>query len=397
MRISRIRVNNFKSLVDFDLPVEKFTCLIGLNGSGKSTVLQCVDFLGQLMKGDMDQWFKDRGDWHSEQLTTAESGNELVHFHVVLADDAPAIIYEWVGVYDTVRSRCISEGLWADSGRHFLWTNPDSYSILPTEAEPASRINFKFQGSIVSQLVDEQLPDPVRRVRDFFRETHSLDTVTPDTLRKPATTANGSLGHGGRNLPAYLSELQPEVRDRIICYLRELYPSLNGLEVMAYNDGRKTLFAVERATSTATAGGVAVTTNRVRVPAAHINDGLLRVTAFFAELESKHDVILLDEIENGINPEIVEFLVDKLVNARQQVMVTTHSPMILNYLEDEVARKSVVYLYKTDAGHTKAIRFFDIPSMAEKLKVMGPGEVFVDTKLSALAEEIAALPKAGAP
>lgn len=53
MRISRIKVNNFKSLVEFDLPMEKFTCLIGLNGSGKSTVLQFPDVLGQLMKGEL--------------------------------------------------------------------------------------------------------------------------------------------------------------------------------------------------------------------------------------------------------------------------------------------------------------------------------------------------------
>ncbi len=37
MRISRIKVNNFKSLVDFDLPMEKFTCLIGLTGPAVRT------------------------------------------------------------------------------------------------------------------------------------------------------------------------------------------------------------------------------------------------------------------------------------------------------------------------------------------------------------------------
>ena len=68
--------------------------------------------------------------------------------------------------------------------------------------------------------------------------------------------------------------------------------------------------------------------------------------------------MLFDEIENGINPEVVEFVIDKLVNARQQVLVTTHSPMILNYLDDEMAKKGVIYLYKTPQGHTKSIPFF---------------------------------------
>ena len=65
--------------------------------------------------------------------------------------------------------------------------------------------------------------------------------------------------------------------------------------------------------------------------------------------------------------------------------------MILNYLDDETAKKGVIYLYKTPQGHTKSIPFFSIPSLAKKLTVMGPGEAFVDTNLTKLADEIAGL------
>ena len=49
----------------------------------------------------------------------------------------------------------------------------------------------------------------------------------------------------------------------------------------------------------------------------------------------------------------------------------------------------MIYLYKTRNGHTQAIPFFSIPSLAEKLTVMGPGEAFVDTNLTELRAEIA--------
>ena len=86
--------------------------------------------------------------------------------------------------------------------------------------------------------------------------------------------------------------------------------------------------------------------------------------------------MLLDEIENGINPEIIEFLVDELVESTPQVLITTHSPMVLNYLEDEVAIAGIIYIYKNQIGATQAIRLFDIPRMQEKLTVMGAGEVY---------------------
>ena len=48
-----------------DLP--KFSCLIGLNGSGKSTDLQFIDFLSQHVRGDMKGWLAER-KWKSTDL-----------------------------------------------------------------------------------------------------------------------------------------------------------------------------------------------------------------------------------------------------------------------------------------------------------------------------------------
>jgi len=69
----------------------------------------------------------------------------------------------------------------------------------------------------------------------------------------------------------------------------------------------------------------------------------------------------------------------------KQVIVTTHSPVILNFLEDAVAREGVMLLYKTDEGETEARRYFDLPETSHKLRGLGPGEVFVDTDLVKLA------------
>jgi len=40
----------------------QFTCLIGLNGSGKSTILQAIDFISQLAQGRLDDWLEVR-EW----------------------------------------------------------------------------------------------------------------------------------------------------------------------------------------------------------------------------------------------------------------------------------------------------------------------------------------------
>lgn len=126
----------------------------------------------------------------------------------------------------------------------------------------------------------------------------------------------------------------------------------------------------------------------LKTEARHVADGFLRMLAIFAQLSNEQSFLLLDEIENGINLELIESLLDVLVEATPQILVSTHSPVILNYIEDSVAIESVIYIYKDTSGGTKAIKLFDIPSMKEKLTVMGPGEAYEDTSLTEFYDEI---------
>ncbi len=65
--IKKFYFDNFKSLVDFRLVCHPLTCLIGLNNSGKSTVLRAIDFLSSVARGGISQWLKGT-DWRSRDL-----------------------------------------------------------------------------------------------------------------------------------------------------------------------------------------------------------------------------------------------------------------------------------------------------------------------------------------
>jgi predicted ATPase len=67
MQIKSIEADNFKSLVDFRVELAKFSCLIGLNGVGKSTVLQFVDFLAQQVRGNIAGWLEER-HWRQNEV-----------------------------------------------------------------------------------------------------------------------------------------------------------------------------------------------------------------------------------------------------------------------------------------------------------------------------------------
>ena len=375
MRIKQIRVDNFKSLVDFELPFAKFNCIVGLNGSGKSTVLQFFDFLSQQMKGDFKDWLRKR-HWDKSDINSKLTKKLNVNFEVLFEDSETGEIH-WAASFNRKNLRCTSERVSWD-GNVILKVEDGNYST--SHMKMSVPIPFDYQGSLMSQIKESQLPLQVLKLKKCMEEIHALDLLAPELLRQRTRDAGNSLGLGGERLSAFLYEMDKEKRKNILDTMAKCYPNLKGIEISAMKSGWKKLSFQE-----------AFQGIPLKTEARHVADGFLRLLAVFAQLSKKQSILLLDEIENGINPELIEFLMDSLVKAFPQVTVTTHSPMVLNYIEDDVAIEGVVYLYKDKTGKTQAIRLFDIPSMRKKLTVMGPGEVYEDTLLSQLEEEIMAI------
>lgn len=396
--IESISIRNFKSLSHFSLSTSQFTCLVGLNGAGKSTILQALDLLSQLMVGKMDQWLEWRS-WDIKDLHSRFSTGGI-RFEVAfrLSDQR---LLSWEAHLKRGTLDCSKESIRIVDGELLLEAEGSSVSVFRNSDNnlrvvrkaakyqvatgPETEIDFSYQGSILSQLREEKLPAELREFREALQKIRSLELLAPHLMRKPSRTTDTDIGAGGEKLSAYLHQVKGDAKSHLIKLLQNFYPQLVDLRVKQQRAGWKRLIVTEEW------GG-----KRIETEARHINDGLLRVLAVLAQTESDRSMLLFDEIENGINPEIVEGLVDTLVHSRRQILVTSHSPMILNYLDDEVAREAVQFVYRGADGGTRARKFFSIPRIGVKLKIMGPGEAFVDTDLNGLTLECIEMDKAEA-
>ena len=181
-------------------------------------------------------------------------------------------------------------------------------------------------------------------------------------------------------MSAVLHDIGRLKRKEVVSILQRAYPRLADVDVKSLTAGWKKLSVIEKYLD-----------NSFTVEARHVNDGFLRFLGIVSQCIYDDGFILFDEIENGVNSELVEFLLDFLVHRNGQVLVTTHSPIVLNYLEDDVATKGVIYIYRREDGRSASMHFFDIPSMREKLEVMGPGDAYQDTRLFDLSQEVAGI------
>ncbi|MGO2371351.1 MAG: AAA family ATPase [Pseudoalteromonas prydzensis] len=369
--IKSVWVDNFKSLVDFELTLAKFNCIVGLNGSGKSTVLQALDFVSQLMRGDIDDWL-DKRHWDKADLNSKLTKKSNIEFKIELELQGSQVI--WSGSFNRSSLSCTKESI-IENGKKILTVEDSSYTFEGKRHD----IMFEYQGSVLSILKDTWQGTNLRAVKESILHIRSLDLISPELLRSQSRSAEGKLGLGGEKLSAFIHESGNKMTTTLKSELVKIYPQLDDIQTKSLRSGWKQLEIHEHFNG-----------KKLNSAARHVNDGMLRLMAILVQLEIGNAFLLFDEIENGINPELIEYLIDYLINSTDQILVTSHSPLVLNFIEDEIAKQGVIYLYKTVEGFTKSIKLFDIPSMNKKLEFMGPGEAFIDTDLTKLQEEITA-------
>ncbi len=397
--IKSFYIDNFKSLVDFRLPpaphrLGSFTCLVGLNGAGKSTVLQAFDFVGHLANGQVATWLKQR-EWKAADLTSRFLKKKLIQFELDIEVPGEGRIV-WSGSFNTTEMRCTAETVTVDGVEQVLHIKDGQLLVSGTDRQDSVQYpvrSMKYEGSTLSFINVRDVHPALGVLKHVAANLRSLDLLSPQSMRRRAKDAD-DIGYGGERLSAFIHGLAAKDKAALTTALKQFYPQVSELSTTALRAGWKDLRIVEQYDREER------TPSRLESDARQVNDGLLRVLAILSQVSvsepTRHpspmnglgqSCVLFDEIENGINPELMQKLVQLLLGAERQVIVTTHSPLVLNYLPDEIAREAVLLLFRNSAGHTKAVRLFDLPSTQKKLTLLGPGEVFVDTNLEALPAE----------
>lgn len=379
-----IKVSAFKSLVDFELKLKKFNCIIGLNGSGKSTVLQLISYISSIFQGNTQQWLEDR-DWtNSEVVSQFKPTRKTID--IVLEFTFGDKKYLWVGTYHWEYGVCTKESLFDNT-----YDTKQVYRVYKNQYESIHgaliNINFNYKGSILSILSDEVIPYDAKRIKEYMENIESHDLLSPKVMRSGQYSRQGKLGSSGQFLIDHIHRLSDYEKDLTRESLAKYFPQVFKLETKTQLNGTLSMSISERF-YTENGENVDIATD-----ARHINDGMLRMLNILANQRSIARFQLFDEIENGVNPEITEKLMDSFTSSPQQTLVTTHSPMVLNYLDEELAIESIIFVYKQKNGITRAKHLFEIPIAKAKLEELAPGEVMVDLYLEEVASAAESIKK----
>ena len=129
--------------------------------------------------------------------------------------------------------------------------------------------------------------------------------------------------------------------------------------------------------------------NGKKYPAPVLSDGTLRFAALTAAFfqPDMPGIMTIDEIENGIHASRVKVLLELLRSqaeaTKTQIFATTHSPVILDWLQEEDYKTTFLCTRNESTGESRICPLADVPQFMNIIKKTPASELFSEGWLEA--------------
>ena len=383
--IERIVIENFKSLRSVDLTLGRVNLFIGTNASGKSNFLEALRVLegigngftiGEILNGKPgsmanEVWHGLRGgsayacfagaDGMRNITITAKGTHEKPSssswgYHIVFSPSGEGIVVD-----EKITIGSVQFGF--SEFDRFL----DSFNLPKDQRQPILGtfhhvdLNDSSTGNIISTkspvaklLSNAQRLDPVHLVLRGYSQHNQVNRM----------------GAHGENFAALIWTIcqDEELKDAYLSWLRHLRPGeVDDLGTVHGAFGEPMFMLRE---------------NGRDFPALVLSDGTLRFAALSATFfqPDMPDIMTIEEIENGLHASRIQLLLDlfrtQAEYKKTQIFATTHSPAILDWLQEEDYRTTFLCTRDESTGESSIRPLADVPRFTDVVKETSASELF---------------------
>lgn len=404
----RVEALGYRSLRFVSQPLDQFHVLVGPNASGKSTFLDVIAFLGDLLRGGVEaavqgeprlgiplrapdgqhlSWMRRAGRIElavelsipAERRTRLRNGrSELCRYEVAVDVTGPL--------------RIGAENLWLrpeEPGSQPLQRTlfpqppvpPETIVAAPRKSTPGGwkkvvsrgaepeRVTFLSETSgwnnpfrlgpdkaALASLPDDEDKFPVATwFRKVLAEGVQRIALSSEQMRRPSPPGRSrAYLPDGSSLPHVVNTLETEYPDRHqlwVKHVKEALPEIRTISTREREEDRHRYLVLQYE-------------NGLETPSWLVSDGTLRLLALtlLAYMHDLTGIYLIEEPENGIHPRAVETVFQSLASVYgAQVLLATHSPVVVR-----LARLDQILCFaKAKDGATDIVKGRDHPRLQE--------------------------------
>lgn len=362
--LSKLRIQHYKSLFDTEVDLEPLTVFIGPNGSGKSNICEALAILSDFLQRLID------------------IGNNTAHIKDFFAQSLQAI---------SKNQQSIESKFWHGKSDYLSFEvstlskkdnnlSEKHENVLELSVHfdyPQQNVSIRIPENILDYRIDQYTPGlrqllvsnkyPDSPIASALRKVSIYD-FAPVNLSSNNIPATASMERTGQGIAYALVDILHANRksfDELEGRLTRLVPNIQRIALPRANNQTFLLELIDRY-------------SEHHIPASDISDGTLRILAFLTALyqEDTPSIICFEEVENGVHPWLLHKMMEllKIVSTEGitgkpvQVLITTHSPVLLNYVEPHQVRaveldnegKTQVHSLPTDSVRfQKALEAYD--------------------------------------
>lgn len=395
--ITELRLTAFKSFRDAVLRFQPITILIGKNGAGKSNVLDGLEVLSRLALGEtlpdaLDSRRREGGPIRGGSRGCAPHGSDYFALGCTVDFDGVLYLYDIeVQIKPTLEVR----------SEIFSIQRGEKRDVLYHSAEHEERDPRRPYLTKLTDVVDDDLElaldfiAPISALRDIFH----LDPY-PSDMRNYVAETDHKLRRGADNISPVLFALRErdekrfgKIQDQVQAIAAS---KVIGLDFLKAEGGEVMLALLEK--------GCGDPGDIEKTPASQMSDGMLRyaaiVTSLLADragldavtnsnkLETIEGVqLVIEELENGLHPSQAKKLLELVRTSNEtnavRVLLTTHSPALLDAVEGTLNSSVIVCYYDEDAGYSKLIPLMEMSDYPTVMAQGSLGSVVTEGKFSA--------------
>jgi predicted ATPase len=346
----RIEAQGYRCLRSVKQSVNAFEILVGSNASGKSTFLDVIAFLGNLVSEGLEAAVERRtANFHdltwgrnADQFEMAVEALIPEDRRVGLPVDSRREPADTIRYYVGVHLDTLTEKLHIAEERVTIFSSKrrlDRFEVITRSGAFHFRSEVKLDryereqphrnySGLNNIPVDAEFP-AAAWLREKLRGGIKPVMLDPAELRKPSPPATSDLSDASGS---YLARSIAQVRSRSVnqfegwlAHVRTVLPDIKDIRTIVKEDDRHRYVMIDYE-------------NGISVPSWMVSDGTLRLLALtlLAYAPDSGGVYLIEEPENGVHPTALQAIYESLSSVYEgQVLIASHSPVLLSMAKPE--------------------------------------------------------------